>query len=85
MKQPYLRKIDEATTTTYYDLAPQPRIYEVDYCLVQPAPTEALVCRIEFSTGNMATICVLNLAKTLVMFFTWLIPRWQWNGEIEVK
>jgi len=62
-----------------------PEYYEVDYCLVQPPATTALVCRFEFSSGIMVTICILNLAKSLVMFFTWLIPRWQWSGEIEAR
>jgi hypothetical protein len=76
VKQP-----QQPITTWYLGL----EFYEVSYCLVQPASTEALVCRFEFSSGIMITICILNLAKTLVMFFTWLIPRWQWNGEIEAK
>jgi hypothetical protein len=46
--------------TTWY-LGPE--YYEVDYCLVQPPFTTALVCRFEFSSGIMVTICILNLAK----------------------
>lgn len=77
-----LTKAPVGTITTWY-LGPE--YYEVDYCLVQPPVTTTLLCRFEFSSGIMVTICILNLAKSIVMFFTWLIPRWRWNGETEAR
>jgi hypothetical protein len=54
-----------------------PKLYEVDYCLVQPPATTAGRCRFEFSPGIMATICIINFIKCGVIISVWVTRRRQ--------
>jgi hypothetical protein len=57
--------------------------YEVDYCLVQPPATTADRCRLEYSPGIMAVICILAFIKCSVMFSIWYTHKRQASGGSE--
>ncbi|KAI0475261.1 hypothetical protein GGR56DRAFT_645310 [Xylariaceae sp. FL0804] len=54
-----------------------PKRYEASHCLVQPPDTLVTDCRLEYSSGILITVCILNFTKALVMFCIWLLRKWQ--------
>ncbi|KAI1425180.1 hypothetical protein F5Y12DRAFT_796175 [Xylaria sp. FL1777] len=72
-----------------------PPKYEASYCLVQYATASKDRCRLEYSTHILATVCILNFVKLLVLVFVYTsrkrverrrkVKSEEWGGIVDAE
>ncbi|KAK2597351.1 hypothetical protein QQS21_006048 [Conoideocrella luteorostrata] len=75
----YVAQLRLSQQVTHWYLGP-PR-YEVSSCLVQDPSSIELTCRFEYSPHILITVCLMNLAKLLIMLWAWFARRRETNSN----